>query len=171
MWSNMINLPPMTLFDSLVSTRENLMLKTLLPYLNKDFQPFLALYIKYSELMATINLFKGNNKVFNNSSPDIMDIITNILPYLSPEDQQTFENMGNLKNMMDIFEQYKDFSTMAGMDTPPSSNEDSSSEKDTTTNANNTSNTTDEITNTNDILSAFLSPEQQQLFQFMEGIK
>ena len=60
----MNELPPMTQLDYMVSTNETLMLKAFLPYISADFAPFLAIYIKYSELMSTINLFKDNKNVF-----------------------------------------------------------------------------------------------------------
>ena len=60
----MTDLPPMTQLDYMVSTTETLMLKAFLPYINADFASYLAIYIKYSELMSTINLFKDKKKVF-----------------------------------------------------------------------------------------------------------
>ena len=101
----------MTLFDYMVSTKENNMLKAFIPYIDKDFQPMLATYIKYSELLATIDLFrkKGRN-VFtsNHSSSNFNDIITALLPYVSDKEREMFETINNIKNTMEMFEMYKD---------------------------------------------------------------
>ena len=84
----MNNLPPMTLFDYKISNRENLMLKAFLPYIDKDFQPFLATYIKYTELLATIELFSHKDFVFDNcNSNSFSDIISSLLPYVSEKER------------------------------------------------------------------------------------
>lgn len=109
----MNNLPPMTLFDYMVSSRENNMLKAFLPYIDRDFQPMLATYIKYTELLATIDLFRQGRNVFNSKSEsfDFTDIISIMLPYVPPEQQDIFENISNIKNTMKMFESYKDMLT------------------------------------------------------------
>ena len=106
----MNELPPMTQLDYMVSTNETLMLKAFLPYISADFAPFLAIYIKYSELMSTINLFKDNKNVFKKceSQDFFQDIIGTLDPYVPEKDRQTFETLGNMKNIMETFEQYKD---------------------------------------------------------------
>jgi hypothetical protein len=103
-------LPPMTQLDYMVSTNETLMLKAFLPYINSDFASYLAIYIKYSELMSTINLFKNNKNVFKKceSQDFFQDIIGALAPYVPEMDRQTFETLGNMKNIMETFEQYKD---------------------------------------------------------------
>ncbi len=127
----MNNLPPMTLFDYMVSSRENNMLKAFLPYIDRDFQPMLATYIKYTELLATIDLFSEGRNVFNSKSEsfDFTDIISIMLPYVPPEQQEIFENIKNIKNTMEMFEAYKDMMTpdimnmFNGFDTTDESNQ------------------------------------------------
>ena len=106
----MNELPPMTQLDYLVSTNETLMLKAFLPYINANFASYLAIYIKYSELMATINLFKDNKNILNpkNGGDNFSEIIKTLTPYVPDKDKSTFETLGNLKNIMETFEQYKD---------------------------------------------------------------
>ena len=106
----MTDLPPMTQLDYMVSTTETLMLKAFLPYINADFASYLAIYIKYSELMSTINLFKDKKKVFEEkeNSFDFSKIIKAISPYVPEKDRATFETLGNLKDIMETFDQYKD---------------------------------------------------------------
>ena len=147
----MKELPPMTLLDYMVSSKENLILKAFLPYIDKDFQPFLATYIKYTELLATVNIFRQNENVFSDENTgDFPDIISALLPYVSEKERETFEMISNLKNTMEMFEEYKDIFAAAGFD------EESSSE-----------------TSDNDIadsLSSFLSPEQQQMFEQISSL-
>ena len=106
----MTDLPPMTQLDYMVSTTETLMLKAFLPYINADFASYLAIYIKYSELMSTINLFKDKKKVFEEkeNSFDFSKIIKAISPYVPEKDRATFETLGNLKDILETFDQYKD---------------------------------------------------------------
>ena len=106
----MNDLPPMTQFDYMVSTNETLMLKAFLPYINADFASYLAIYIKYSELMSTINLFKDNKRVFGSTENalDFSEIVKTMTPYVPEKERATFESLGNLKDIIATFEQYKD---------------------------------------------------------------
>ena len=115
----MNELPPMTQLDYMVSTNETLMLKAFLPYINADFASYLAIYIKYSELMSTINLFKDKKKVFENkgNSFDFSEIISVMAPYVPEKDRATFETLGNFKNIMETFEQYKDLFDISDAET------------------------------------------------------
>ncbi|MBQ6814907.1 MAG: hypothetical protein IJP13_05160 [Lachnospiraceae bacterium] len=108
----MKQLPPMTQLDYMVSSNESLMLKALLPFIPKDFQPFLATYIKYSELMATIELFSGRKtNSFSNFDNDDSSIISCLLPYIPEEHRQTLEMFENLQNTMSMYDEYKDLFT------------------------------------------------------------
>ena len=115
----MTDLPPMTQLDYMVSTNETFMLKAFLPYINADFASYLAIYIKYSELMSTINLFKDKKKVFENkgNSFDFSEIISVMAPYVPEKDRATFETLGNFKNIMETFEQYKDLFDISDAET------------------------------------------------------
>ena len=106
----MTDLPPMTQLDYMVSTNETLMLKAFLPYINADFASYLAIYIKYSELMSTINLFKEKKQIFKprEDGDNFSEIIKDLIPYVPEKDRSTFETLGNLKNIMETFDQYKD---------------------------------------------------------------
>ena len=149
----MNNLPPMTMFDYMVSSRENNMLKAFLPYIDRDFQPMLATYIKYTELMATIELFNHNKNVFGrkSESPDFTELLSSMLPYVSPEERDAFESINNIRNAMDMFETYKDMFTQdaSSDDTSDTSSEDSSTDN----------------SNMSDMFATMLSPEQQLMFE------
>ena len=115
----MNELPPMTQLDYMVSTNETLMLKAFLPYINSDFASYLAIYIKYSEFMSTINLFRDNKNVFpkTNMNDNFSEIIKSMTPYVPEKDRSTFETLGNLKNIMETFEQYKDLFDVSNAET------------------------------------------------------
>ncbi len=115
----MNELPPMTQLDYMVSTNETLMLKAFLPYINADFASYLAIYIKYSEFMSTIKLFKENNNVFSkhDKNTDFSQVIKALTPYVPEKDRATFETLANLKNIMETFEQYKDLFDVSSAET------------------------------------------------------
>lgn len=172
----MNNLPPMTLLDYMVSSRENNMLKAFLPFVDRDFQPMLATYIKYSELLATVELFSHGRNVFANKEKNngFTDIISSMLPYVSEKEREAFETISNIKNAMDMFETYKDIlnpdmmGAFAGFE---EANEDSSSPD----NSDQSDNTTTEQSETSegsmsDMLSSMLTPEQQLLFEQLSGM-
>lgn len=157
----MNNLPPMTLLDYMVSSRENNMLKAFLPFVDSGFQPMLATYIKYSELLATVELFSHGRNVFANQVKNggFPDIISSMLPYVSEQEREAFETINNIKNAMDMFESYKDILTpdmMNAFTGNDAASEDTSSD-----------NTSD---NMSDMLSSMLSPEQQLLFEQLSGM-
>lgn len=163
------------------------MLKAFLPYVNKGFQPFLATYIKYTELLATIDLFKGNGSVFpNQDNIDFPDIISSMLPYMSEQERQTFEIIGNMKNIMNIInmaDEYKDL--FGSMDISPeestdSKQDDTSGSSDDNTNHNSPDdNSPDDNSSDNNIsdgfnftngISSLLTPEQQLMFEQLSSM-
>lgn len=183
----MNELPPMTLLDYMVSTKENTMLKAFLPYVDKGFQPFLATYIKYTELLATIDLFKGNGSVFSNQDNlDFSEIISSLLPYMPEQERQTFEMFGNMQNMMNIMnmaDEYKDlFGSMdvSSEETTDMQPDDTSDTSDNNTD-NNSSDDNSSDSNTSDGntsgsfdfssgLSSLLTPEQQLMFEQLSSM-
>lgn len=177
----MNNLPPMTLFDYMVSSRENNMLKAFLPYIDRDFQPLLATYIKYTELLATIDLFNQGRDVFHLKSKqtDFTDIISSMLPYISPQEQEAFETINNIKNTMDMFETYKDmlspdmmnaFSGFGDSEDSEDLENSNYSTEDSSNNSSNIANDINESDSMSDMLSSMLSPEQQLMFEQLSGM-
>lgn len=185
----MNNLPPMTLFDYMVSSRENNMLKAFLPFVDRDFQPMLATYIKYSELLATIDLFSRHGRnVFASQSGDsgFTDIISSMLPYVSDKEREAFETINNIKNAMEMFETYKDmispdmmnafgnFGDISESEAFSGSTHEDTFETDNVTD-NDASDTNTDATNKqdnsmSDMLSSMLSPEQMLMFEQLSGM-
>ncbi len=160
----------MTLFDYMVSSRENNMLKAFLPYIDRDFQPLLATYIKYTELLATIDLFKKRGRnVFscNNKSQSFTDIISSMLPYVSNKERETFETLNNIKNAMEMFEMYKDMMSPDMMDAFSEFTDINTDNPDETFDNSEVPNTNSDTQDNNisDMLSSMLSPEQMAMFE------
>lgn len=177
----MNNLPPMTLLDYMVSTKENNMLKAFLPFVDREFQPLLATYIKFSELLATIDLFKRGGNVFGShqKSSDFTDIFNSILPYASPQEREAFDTISNLKNTLEMFEMYKDMMSddsmsdmMSDMMSNMSASETTDSESFESSSFESSSTETDSSPDTGmaDMLSSMLTPEQQLMFQQISGM-
>jgi len=166
----MNELPPMTLLDYKISNRENNMLKALIPYVDKDFQPLLATYIKYTELRSTIELFAKGGTIFDtcNQGTDMSTILSAIMPYVSPAERESFENMSNIINVMNMFETYKDMfnsdafnSDMFNSDIFDSNTSDSNM-------PNSDMFESDNLTESD--ISSMLSPEQQLMFEHLSGL-
>ena len=172
----MNNLPPMTLLDYMVSSRENNMLKAFLPFVDRDFQPMLATYIKYSELLATVELFSRGRNVFANkvNNGGFTDIISSMLPYVSEKEREAFETINNIKNAMDMFESYKDLLTpeMMGAFTGGEEGSQDNTYSDSSDNSDNVTNEQSDTSSDNmsDMLSSMLTPEQQLLFEQLSGM-
>lgn len=93
--------PPrlMTPFDSLVTPPGLYTMKLLLPYTPPYIQHFLAVYIKFSELRQTIEYFHGFPSSLHTS-----EILSELKPYMSQEDQDAFEQMETMMNMMEMMQ-------------------------------------------------------------------
>ncbi len=168
----------MTLFDYMVSSRENNMLKAFLPYVDRDFQPMLATYIKYTEFLATIDLFskKGRN-VFTSKikASGFSDIIASMLPYVSNKDRETFETINNIKNAMEMFETYKDMMSSDMMDSFDgfssmfnTSCDETPDNEDCSNNENKNENMQED--SMSNMFSSMLSPEQMLMFEQLSGM-
>lgn len=94
---------PMTPFDELVSPSDFFYLKLLIPYVPKQMQRFLGIYIKYNEFMNTLHSFYGfPDSDFANIFDNPIDIFENLKPYLSPEEFDKFEQIESLLSMIEM---------------------------------------------------------------------
>lgn len=94
---------PMTPFDELVSPSDFFYLKLLIPYVPKQIQRLIGIYIKYSEFMNTLHSFYG----FPDSASaiphdNVFEIFEKLKPYLSPEDFDKFEQVESLLSMIEM---------------------------------------------------------------------
>lgn len=102
-------------FDSLYTTNNIKILKTILPYFPKRNLNTLAVVIKFMELYFTITTV-NDYSIFNNEpeSNNPTQIIDDILPFCNPELQnrmtnlkETFINFENMKEMFQMIQMLK----------------------------------------------------------------
>lgn len=95
-------------FDSLYTTNHIQMLKILLPCLNPPLQKNLALYIKFLELRYTISFLNAHPYVISGCGFDRehrgQEIpIDDLLPYLTPQEAESFKQLQKSMDMMKQF--------------------------------------------------------------------
>ena len=118
-------------------------LKAILPFLDRDMQKFLSIYILIQELMLTISFFQDqtNNFSFYEKISCFYDKIMNDLP----DDQKN--KIGQMKQMMDAFEMMNAMNAMAG------AFENGEAQQD----------------NNTDFLMSFLSDDQKAMFDMFSS--
>ena len=90
---------PMTPLDMLVTSSSLYTLKLMLPFAPASIQRSLAIYIKFSELKATMEHFYG----FSNSKCQ-GSVLDQLKSCLSPEEQAQMSQMEDLMNMMEMMQ-------------------------------------------------------------------
>ena len=89
----------MTPFDMLVTSSSLYTLKLMLPFAPASMQRSLAIYIKFSELKATMEHFYG---FLNTDHPG--SVLEQLKSCLSPEEQTQMSQMEDLMNMMEMMQ-------------------------------------------------------------------
>ena len=97
----------MTPFDMLVTSSSLYTLKLMLPFAPASMQRSLAIYIKFSELKATMEHFYG---FLNTDHPG--SVLEQLKSCLSPEEQTQMSQMEDLMNMMEMMQNTPDASGM-----------------------------------------------------------
>lgn len=142
------NPEPMTPFDELVTSRQFQMIKLLIPFLPVYGRQIIAAYVKIMELKKTFLLFRGKSDLSEHlftgiTMPHTEDSLPDFIrPYLKSGEAQMLDSIITMKEMLDLVQ------TMQA-----SSNADS-----------------DVPFSPADILSGFLSPEQQEMFRSYSDI-
>ena len=110
-----------SVFDHFYTNNHIQIFKSLLPFFDNGSSSFLPVLIKYLELQHTIALVKKGTNPFScdimasdKQTPDLAKIYQIIKKYLSPEEDnsiqqignmmQTFENVKEMQKMMDLFQ-------------------------------------------------------------------
>ena len=150
------------LFDTLYTTNHIQMLKVLLPYIESEQRNKIALLIKFQELQYTLRYTKSHtisllaSEEEKNDKPDLVKMLSAILPYCTEAEQKMFKQLLNLKSNMD---RYQEMAQMMKLLEPILSSDDSKKED-----------SAKDDMNLSSILSAMMSPEQMELFKtFQEG--
>ncbi len=98
-----------TAFDTLYTTNHLQMLKILLPHLQKDMQPHIAVYIKLNEFLFALRFSKESTPYKASDSGkneiDIQALVCEISPYLSGNEKEMLQKLADMKDNMEKFKQ------------------------------------------------------------------
>ena len=109
---------PILAFDAFTTNNHLKIMKMLLPYIDSKHQKFLTLYIKWQELIFTmeflnnysINLYSADFS--NKKNLDIKNLIPQVLPYCTDKEKyllMQFNQMQNMIQMMEGIQEYLPF--------------------------------------------------------------
>ena len=93
-----------TAFDTLYTTNHLQMLKILLPHLQAEMQPHIAVYIKLKELLFTLHFSKENRKSYcslTEKETDIQSLIRELSPYMNGNEKDMLKKLSELKENME----------------------------------------------------------------------
>lgn len=102
-------------FDTRFTNNHIQMQKIILPYCHSSLQKYIAIYIKFQEIQCTMEYFLQPRPAnCKEASFDFNILYSQLLPYCSQKEIQTFsqlhnlfETIENLKNIMDMMEAMK----------------------------------------------------------------
>ena len=117
---------PLTEFDRVTVSESTQMIKAVVPFLDTSTKKTISIFIRFQELMQTIDFFKKplhaeSTTSFNRSNYTMKDILYETMPYFpkSTEDTlntfQSFMEMFNVINMYKDMDQSQDFQSIINM--------------------------------------------------------
>lgn len=98
-------------FDTLYTTNHMKILKLLLPYLEMEHQKKLAVFIKWQELIFTLNFFKKYSASLYSSDftqkkkLDLDNLLPLLTPYCNESEKNILSHFSGLKNMMNMMDE------------------------------------------------------------------
>ena len=102
-------------FDAFTSNNHMKILKMLLPYVDSKHQKLLIMYIKFQELMFTMNFFQYYSfnlygPIFSKKkSTDIKDVLPQVIPYCTEKEKQLLNQFSHMQNMMQMMDGIKEY--------------------------------------------------------------
>lgn len=114
---------PMTPFDEWTVPKELHMLKLFLPYTPVSYRQVLGILIKVIELQYTVQYFDRQKNLlheqnFSSGFSSPLEMLEEISPYLPPEQVNMLETFRNMMNIMDMVQMMQDFSDDPGNANP-----------------------------------------------------
>ena len=106
------NMEAILAFDMLYTTNHMKILKLLIPYLESEHQKKLAVFIKWQELMFTLNFFKQYSASlyspdFKQSKKlDLNNLISLLTPYCNESEKAIISQFSQMQNMMEQMKVY-----------------------------------------------------------------
>ncbi|MCM1308668.1 MAG: hypothetical protein NC223_08725 [Butyrivibrio sp.] len=137
-------------------------IKAYLPYVDGSEQRMLAVFIRMAELMRTIDFYKDLPcpSPLSRSRHTPESIAAELGQYCSPKECEIFNLLSNFENINEMMKLYSAVSSAAQTDAPFSSPPPASPPPVFPSSSENAGAKT-----ANDMLSRFLSPEQQKLYE------
>lgn len=142
-------------FDTLFSNNHIQMLKVLLPYMDNQFQKYLAIYIKFQELQVALNFVRKRpyplcGCMIHPDDTDPAQVVKRLLPLCTKEEKEqlnqilkVLQSMSQYQEMMHTMELMKDFMPEGDSSSPSSMT---------------------------DMLMGMLTPEQKQMFDLFSAM-
>ena len=102
-------------FDTLYTTNHLKMLKLLLPYLEQETQKKLTIFIKWQELIFTLNFFKQYSASLYSSDfkkskkLDLNVLLPLLMPYCSEAEKNIISQFSQMQNMMHTMENVQQY--------------------------------------------------------------
>ena len=115
-----------TAFDTLYTTNHLQILKILLPFIQRDLQPHIAVYIKLNEFLFSLRFSKESQPCKDSDAckkeVNIQALICKISPYLSGNEKEMIKKLAEMKDNMEKFKQISQMmQMMEGMADSPES--------------------------------------------------
>lgn len=144
-------------FDDMITTHNMKLIKTALPYIDISEQRFLSIYLKFSEFVNTIHLFLKKPSALSackstaTGENRLLEMVTALKEVCDDSERETLDMMLNFMQAMQLYKTYSEFYK--------TSSESQSASEDGNFNFDNM-----------DMLKAFLSPEQQTMFETYKSL-
>lgn len=90
----------MTPFDCRIATQSLQLTKLLIPYLPRETQRIMAIYVKFMEFQNTWSSFHA----FKQKSHTTQDIFQELRPYMPPSACDSIDNIMNMMSMMEMMQ-------------------------------------------------------------------
>ena len=90
----------MTPFDCRIATQSLQLTKLLIPYLPRESQRIMAIYVKFMEFQNTWSSFRA----FKQKSHTTQDIFQELRPYIPPSACDSIDNLMNMMSMMEMMQ-------------------------------------------------------------------
>ena len=105
---------PVTAFDALYTSNQMQMLKIVLPYMQDTIQRFIAIYIKFSELMIALRFARyATDTPFSvKKETDMTAMLKYLSPYLSDSEKEMLNRFSSIQENMEQFKQMSEMMQM-----------------------------------------------------------
>ena len=102
----------MTPFDCRIATQSLQFTKLLIPYLPRETQRIMAIYVKFMEFQNTWSSFRA----FRQKSHTTQDIFQELRPYMPPSACDSIDNLMNMMSMMEMMQSMQNTDSDEGSD-------------------------------------------------------